>query len=174
MRFNGKDSRETLLHWICDLVVAATCLESLGLAHDDLHSRNLFMCEGGHLKLVGFDQAAPIGSRHGMVPHAVPDRVLYECVDMEMVGAATEIFAIGTNIYFMTRGFDPYEDELGFDEGSICEARSLKKKFPRPDMSNDIDRVIDDSWNIRFTSVKLVNDKIVSLGGDVSGPRGHI
>lgn len=142
--------------------------------HDDLHSRNLLMCEGGHLKLADFDRAAPIGSRHnhGMVPYAIPGRVVYESAKVEMVGAATEIFAIGTNVYFMTRGFDPYEDELGFDEDSVCEVRFMKKQFPRLDTSNGIDRIIDDCWNIRFTSVRSVKDRVVLLGGDVSSPRG--
>lgn len=175
IKYTGSHSRDTLLRWMYDLAAGAAWVEAQGLVHDDLHPRNLLTCKGSHLKLVDFDRAAPPGSlpQYGLAPYGVSEPDAHATViGADKLGPATESFAIGSTCYFMTRGFDPYEDELGLGDGVECQNRFDRREFPRLDSQGDIDRIIDDCWNFRFESVALLRDSIELLGGDTSGPCG--
>jgi serine/threonine protein kinase len=118
-----------------ELSDAAAWLESLGLAHGDIRPPNLLLDGEDYLKLADFDCFAEIGTpADGSAPPWA--RVLGPEAGSEdgtfgVYRARTEQFAIGSVLYYMTRGYEPYEDEdFGQGKGLIVVGRQRCMVFP--------------------------------------------
>ncbi|KAI0836104.1 hypothetical protein F5Y06DRAFT_274186 [Hypoxylon sp. FL0890] len=133
-----------------ELCRAVLWLESLGYIHGDLRPNNLLLDGNDHLKLGDFDCAQKIGEP--FQGHAPPwARVLGD--DAERLGARkgsfgiagprTEQFAIGSNLYCMVYGFEPYENTG--EQGPLIVTWLREMKFPVLNESC-LDSIIGRCW----------------------------
>ncbi|KAF7506291.1 hypothetical protein GJ744_011864 [Endocarpon pusillum] len=158
-----------------ELSNAAAWLESLGYVHTDIRPPNLLLDSRDHLKLSDFDSMAEIGT---LADGAAPPwaRVLGPEAGSEegtfgLNGARSEQFAIGSILYCMTRGFEPYEDEdFGHTESTIVIDRLQHMMFP--DLhEGHLDRIIERCWKGNFVLLKDLAVKTKLLRGAVGLPR---
>ena len=66
------------------------------------------------------------------------------------------MFAIGTVLYSLTRGHEPFADELGDDQGAEVVDRWQTMKFLNFDEKDLTDHFIADCWYGRFAVVQEV------------------
>ncbi|EEQ35006.1 protein kinase domain-containing protein [Microsporum canis CBS 113480] len=156
---------ELVKQWSMELSHAAAWLENLGYVHADIRPPNLLLDGDDRLKLIDFDCAAKIGSpSDGSAPPWA--RILgVEAVDdagsFGLYGARTEQFAIGSVIYLMTRGYEPYENE---DPG--LNIVDLFRRMEFPSLGNDpLDRIIDRCWKGQFEYLKDLAEETSTLSG---------
>ena len=122
-----------------------------------------------HVKLGDFDRSIKTGEclDSGNEPFA---RLLGEEGGRDRgsygkAGPRTEQFALGSVIYSLTRGYDPYEDRwFGKDHGPILIDMFQKKKFPLLSSSN-LDTIIRQCWGGEFVTVKQLSEVILALDG---------
>ncbi|KAL2868915.1 uncharacterized protein BJX67DRAFT_379850 [Aspergillus lucknowensis] len=157
-----------------ELCSAVAWLESLGHVHGDIRPPNLLLDAEDHLKLTDFDSVALIGEPYaGTAP---PWARLLGCEagsdngTFGMCGAKAEQFAIGSIIYFMTRGYEPYEHETLAEGGPEIVKRLQKMVFPKLD-GGDLDRIIEKCWNGSFSSLCVLLEEVKLLGGAIQLPR---
>ena len=84
----------------------------MNYAHNDLHPRNLLFDERLNLKLTDFDSCTKIGDDYLGAPPPYA-RVLNDGPDQGCFGycgARTEQFAIGSILYIMLYGHEPFEN----------------------------------------------------------------
>ena len=118
-----------------ELGAAASWLETLGYVHGDIRPPNLLLDSQEHLKLADFDCVAPIGAPAETTttpwiqllgPEAGEHRGTFR-----LCGAQTEQFAIGSILYCLTRGYEPYEmDELEDITEPLHSGFSSEWSFP--------------------------------------------
>jgi serine/threonine protein kinase len=156
--------------WAMDLCGAVAWIESLGLVHGDLRPDNLLLDRGDHLKLVDFDYVEEIGteSRGSPPPWA---RLLGQEAGTQkgtwgINGPQTEQFAIGSIIYTITRGHEPYENE---ERRPDIVRRLQNMDFPELGDSC-LDTIIDQCWRTHFESVESLAERTAGLSGAIDIP----
>jgi serine/threonine protein kinase len=175
LQVSKKEPIHLVEQWIMELSDAAAWLESLGLAHGDIRPPNLLLDGEYHLKLADFDCVAEIGTpADGSAPPWA--RVLGPeagCEDgtFGVYGARMEQFAIGSVLYYMTRGYEPYEDEdFGQGKGPIVVDRLRYIVFP--DLGEGcLDQIIKRCWKGEFALLKDLAEETKLLHGAVELPR---
>lgn len=159
---------ETLIRtWMKELTSAAAWLESLGLAHGDIRPSNLLLDAEQHLKLTDFDNTRTIGTEVevGTAPYA---RVLGDEAGtlrgtFGFLGPRTEQFAIGSVIYYMIRGYEPYDDQwFGKDHGPRTVDLLQAMEFPPTDACEK-ELIIRECWYGTFHSVQELANTAGSL-----------
>ncbi|KAK4119031.1 hypothetical protein N657DRAFT_659236 [Parathielavia appendiculata] len=139
------EDRRLVERWAAELCAAVAWVESLGLAHTDLRPPNLLLNERNHLKLTDIDCVARIReSLSGNPPRwarLYNDPVTgHGCHGVD--GPETEQSAIGSLLYCMTRGHEPYWQPEG---------------VPRSTLWNYLlDCIIGRCWNGWYESIKKV------------------
>lgn len=164
-----KEPLELVGRWLMELCGAVVWLESLGYVHGDLRPNNMLLDESSHLKLADFDCAEKVGEHSGGngAPWA---RVLGEDADKEgaregsfgINGPRTEQFAIGSNLYCMVYGFEPYEDRD--DQGPIIIDLLQNMEFPEL-QDGPFDPVIDRCWRAHYRQLQDLLDEAKALSG---------
>lgn len=142
--------------WLADICNAVAWLESLGYVHGDIRPPNLLLDDQQHIKLADFDCVAPIGtpSMGAGPPWA---RVLGPEAGSEegtfgAYGPRSEQFAIGSILYCLTRGYEPFEMD---DFEDVTEPVNLLQWMEFPPVSdNGLDRIIQRCWRGQFSFVK--------------------
>ncbi|KAH8907500.1 hypothetical protein BR93DRAFT_944580 [Coniochaeta sp. PMI_546] len=165
------EDRHLIERWAAELSAAVAWPESLGLVHGDLRPPNILFDERHHLKLTDFDCVARVGeTSYGNAP---PWARLYTDPLTGMgwwglYGPKTEQFAIGSLLYCMTRGHEPYEDPE-YDGPELDVVRLFKEGvFPRVDAEGDaLDCIIDRCWAGRYESTKDLAEAAAQLPGAV-------
>lgn len=153
--------------WIVELARAAAWLESLGLAHGDIRPSNLLLDSADHLKLADFDCSAEVGQQEleaGAPPYARVQgpEAGEQRGTFGLLGPRTEQFAIGSVFYFLTRGFEPYEDTL-FTGPEIVDLLQ-NKQFPLTETNDTRDDVIKKCWHGDFVSIQQLAIEVEPLG----------
>jgi len=161
--------------WMSELSGAIAWLEALGYVHGDLAPRNLLLDKDDHLKLVDFENLAVIGTESDgnqcpyarvLGPEAGSQRGSYG-----LYGAQTEQFAIGSIAYFMTRGYEPYENEnFGSDHGPVVVEKFQFRQFPVLRDGNS-DKIIRQCWWGEYARVKDLAEETKLLMGACELPR---
>ncbi|KAL9009164.1 MAG: hypothetical protein Q9173_005783 [Seirophora scorigena] len=153
--------------WIAELTDAVAWLEYLGLVHGDLRPSNLLLDDGGHLKIADFDNAAAIGDvSNGIEPPYA--RLLgvegaHDRGTFGYHGPRTEQFAIGSIVYYMSRGFEPYDDQwLGEDRAGEILDRLQAMNFPATSDS-EVDKLIRGCWYGDYTTMQCLNVEVMRL-----------
>lgn len=156
--------------WLRELCSAVVWLETLGYVHGDLRPSNILLDESSHLKLVDFDCAEKVGepSSGNGAPWA---RVLGEDADEERAeggsfgnnGPRTEQFAIGSNLYCMVYGFEPYGDRD--DQGPVIIDLLQDMKFPEL-QDGPFDSIIDRCWRGRYRQLQDLLEEAKALSGE--------
>ncbi|KAK3332120.1 kinase-like domain-containing protein [Cercophora scortea] len=165
------EDRHLVERWAAELCAAVAWIDSLGLVHGDLRPPNILFDERDHLKLTDFDCVARIGEpSYGNAPpwaRLYPDPLtgggywgLYD--------PKTEQFAIGSLLYCMTRGHEPYghpeEDDPELDVVGLFK----KGVFPRLNAEGDVlDCIIDRCWAGWYDSMKDLAEAAAQLSGAV-------
>ena len=152
---------------MAELTDAIAWLESLGYVHGDIRPPNLLLDGNDHLKIIDFDNTVAIGSIFDgcQPPYA---RVLgSEAAENPRTfgyhGPRTEQFAIGSVIYYITRGYEPYDNEwFGDDHGKEVVRLLQERKFPKLD-KNDTDTVIYKCWYGEYRSIKNLKFEVIRL-----------
>lgn len=175
VKVSKKEPMHLVERWIMELSNAAAWLESLGYVHTDIRPPNLLLDSQDHLKLSDFDSMAEIGT---LADGAAPPwaRILGPEAGSEegtfgLNGARSEQFAIGSILYCMTRGFEPYEDEdFGHVDSTIIIDRLRHMMFPDLDEGH-LDRIIERCWKGKFVLLKDLAAETKLLYGAVALPR---
>jgi hypothetical protein len=161
--------------WIMELSSAAAWLESLGYVHTDIRPPNLLLDGQEHLKLTDFDCVQQLGTpaEGSAAPWA---RVLGteagdKCGSFGDNGARYEQFAIGSVLYMMTRGHEPYDDgSIAPEDAPVVVDLFQQMKFP-PLGEHKLDRVIKQCWKGEYGTLKDLADETDLLPGASSFPR---
>jgi atypical protein kinase C zeta type len=171
----GKEHLSAIERWAMELSNATAWLESLGYIHGDIRPPNILFDGHDHLKLTDFDSVAEIGTRYDGAAPPWARLLGLEAGDENgtfgRCGAKTEQFAIGSIIYFATRGYEPYEmEDLGEDHGPRVVELLQKMKFP--DLSGGrLDQIIEQCWNGQFATLKELARETSLLPGANGLPR---
>lgn len=175
LRGKGVESLSAIGRWAMEFSNAAAWLESLGYIHGDLRPLNIHFAAHDHLKLTDFDSVAKIRTRYdGAAPpwaRLLGPEAGDENGTFGRCGAKTEQFAIGSIIYFATRGYEPYEmEDWGEDLGPKVVELLQRMKFP--DLSRGcLDKIIEQCWNGQFATLKDLAKKTSLLPGANELPR---
>jgi len=162
------EAQSLIWRWMAELTDAIAWLESLGYVHGDIRPPNILLDSTDHLKVIDFDNTVALGSVFDgcQPPYA---RVLGD-EDAENRGTfgnhgpRTEQFAIGSVICYMTRGYEPYDDEwFGDDHGPEVVSLLQEKNFPNID-DNDIDTIIHKCWYGEYKWIKSLKSEVMRLG----------
>lgn len=148
----------------------------LGLAHGDIRPPNLLLDSNDHLRLADFDNTARIGEEVdvGTVPYA---RLLGTEAGEDrgrfgFLGARTEQFAIGSVYYYLTRGYEPYDNEwYGKDHGPVRVDILQRMEFPKMQTGSEDDAIIRKCWHGEFGSVEELAASLRLLDRKASGAK---
>ncbi len=153
--------------WIIELVDAVAILESLELVHADIRPPNILLDSRDRLKVIDFDsttiQGAPI--QGAQPPYA---RVLgveggQDRGSFGDYGPRTEQFALGGIFYYMTRGYEPYDNEwFGHDHGPKIVELLQEMKFPETG-DDEIDTIIRKCWHGEYASIQALKLDVIRL-----------
>lgn len=146
---------ELIEQWTMEIAAGSAWVESLGYAHGDLRPANLLLDAEGHLRLTDFGCAERIGTpASGNGPPWA--RLLgSEAGDSKGTwgpnGPRLEQFAIGSIIYCMTRGRQPYEGEI---EDGPTQVQMLQD-MDFPELGHEqLDTIISNCWRGAFHSLQ--------------------
>lgn len=153
------EAEDLILTWMKELTSAAAWLEALGLAHADIRPANLLLDAGDHIKVADFDNTQPIGTEVdvGTAPYA---RVLGDEAGtlrgtFGFLGPRTEQFAIGSVFYYMTRGYEPYDDQwYGKDHGPVTVDMMQRMEFPHTTVTEEKDSIVHKCWYGEFHTME--------------------
>ncbi|KAL8835786.1 MAG: hypothetical protein Q9170_003180 [Blastenia crenularia] len=164
---NKKDPPQLLWRWTAEMTDAIAWLEHLGFAHGDLRPPNLLLDGEDHLKVSDFDSTAAIGEVFdGVQPpwaRVMGDEGADDRGTFGYHGSRTEQFAIGSVIYTMTRGFEPYEDQsLGEDHEATIVDYLQAKIFPSIGTS-DMDGLIRECWHGNYSSIRDLHCEVLQI-----------
>jgi len=152
------------IHWRAEISAACAWMEKIGLAHGDLRPENIVI-NGNRVKIIDFDRSVQVGSplEIGTEPFA---RQLDDG-SYGLAGPVTEQFAVGSILYCLTRGFNPYEDEwFGKDHMIYLEEKFRNREFPQLG-DQSWDNIIKDCWAGTFKTVQELHTQIASLVGQI-------
>ncbi|KAL4808653.1 hypothetical protein BDV18DRAFT_157596 [Aspergillus unguis] len=157
--------------WFIELSGAVAWLEYIQCAHDDIRPSNLLLDAKGHLRLAAFNHAAPVGTpSHGGKPpwtRLLGDEGGSAKNTFGLCGPRTEQFAVGSILYYLTRGYEPFEmSDMDYKAIGNCLQRM---DFPLLG-EGLFDGVIDRCWNGQFTTLKQISDlakPLIDLGDPV-------
>ncbi|KAK2735941.1 hypothetical protein FQN55_001905 [Onygenales sp. PD_40] len=159
--------------WLMELCKAAAWLESLGYVHGDIRPPNLLLDNQDHLKLADFDCVQLIGTSLKGGAAAPWARVLGAEAGSEegsfgACGPRTEQFAIGSILYCLTRGHEPYEMD-DFDDDA--EKVTLFKRMVFPPLNGGhFDTIIERSWKGEFPLLKDLSEEVNTLSFENDQP----
>ncbi|KAL9099377.1 MAG: hypothetical protein Q9163_005116 [Psora crenata] len=144
---------------------------SLGYVHGDLRPPNLLLDSNDHLKVVDFDNTTKAGSVFDgcQPPYArvLGDEAAENRGTFGYHGPCTEQFAIGSIFYYMTRGYEPYDNEwFGEDHGEMVVSLFQEKKFPKVNV-NGIDTIIHKCWHGEYEWVRNMKLEVIRLHRDL-------
>ena len=167
----GHEPDHLIERWLSQMCDGVLWLESLGYVHGDLTPRNMVLDHEDNLKLIDFELMSEIGipSDGNCAPWArllgsevAPDEPPYG-----YYGAGTEQFTIGSILYFMKRGYEPYA--LDHLEAGDYTDRFRSRRFPDLDDSA-LDKIIRRCWWTEYTTLKELADEAAALDGALNSP----
>ena len=171
IRVKDYEPQSLTWRWMAELTDAIAWLESLGYVHGDIRPPNLLLDDSDHLKVIDFDNTAAVGSAFdGCQPpyarvlgaEAAEDRGTFG-----HQGPRTEQFAIGSVIYYMTRGYEPYDNEwFGDDHGKEIVSLLQEKRFPKVGRNNT-DTIIHKCWYGNYKLIKNLKVEVIRLDPSV-------
>ncbi|KAJ5789284.1 uncharacterized protein N7518_006295 [Penicillium psychrosexuale] len=145
--------------WIQQLTSALEYVEKIGFCHNDLHSGNCLLDSNLNLKLTDFGCATTIGqllenlhAPRAMKILAGPLKGTYG-----LCSARTEQFAVGTLLYLMLYGYEPYDD---IDSREWVESggpdRFANMEFPELNCNEVLDGLISACWHNVYPTMAFV------------------
>ncbi|CAG8929200.1 unnamed protein product [Penicillium salamii] len=129
-----------IARWIQQLTSALEYVEKLGFCHNDLHASNCLLDKNFNLKLTDFGRATTIGQ--------------FLEGTYGLCSARTEQFAVGTLLYFMVYGHEPYDDVILTAEE--WDRRFGEMEFPELNRNEVLDEIISACWHNVYPTMALL------------------
>lgn len=153
----------TLYRWAAQAAEALEFAHSVGVFNSDIHCVNLFLDDDLNLKVGDWAGASIDGSRP-MCTYRLRHR-LFEADGTDVtrtkgVGPSTEIFALGTAIYYMVTVQDPWPDLREGDDQEEIKRKLIEQEFPDTKMLPDLGEVCRRCWHIEFKTMREVKQAI--------------
>jgi serine/threonine protein kinase len=148
-----------IARWVQQIASALEYVESMGFCHNDLHAGNCLLDEGFNLKLADFGRATTIGQflDGTLPPRARPILAGPLKGTYGLCSARTEQFALGTLLYFMVYGYEPYDDIIL--SPAEWDRRFWELEFPELRRHEVLDGLISACWhNVYPTMAMLAYD----------------
>lgn len=146
---------ELVEQWTMELAAGSAWVESLGYVHGDLRPANLLLDAEGHLKLADFGCAEKIGTAASGNGPPWARLLGAEAGDEKgtwgLNGPRLEQFAIGSIVYSITRGRQPYEGEI--NDGPTQVQMLQDMEFPELGHSQ-LDTIINQCWRGAYNSLQ--------------------
>lgn len=159
IRVKNYEDPALIARWIQQVTSALEYVEKMGFSHNDLHPRNCLLDHNLNLKLCDFDRTTTIGQflEGVFAPWA---RKLVAGPLKGSYGlccARTEQFAVGTLLYFMVYGHEPYEDiDLAKQNPGELSERFGNMEFPELNRHEVFDEFISACWHNVYPTMALV------------------
>ena len=160
---NPTPSPEVLFRWARQIVQALEFAHFLGVYHSDIHPVNFFLDRDMSLK-VGDWAGASIDGSISQSSYRLRHR-LFDADGRDMpratgISVRTEVFALGTALYFMVAGHDPWPELREPEDREEIKRRIAGREFPDTSDLAVLGGVILRCWHVRFTSMTEVKDAI--------------
>ena len=150
---------EILYRWAGQAAEALEFAHSLGVFNSDIHCVNFFLDQDLNLKVGDWAGASIDGSRsHSSY------RLRYRMFDADGADVAratgitvrTEVFALGTALYFMVTCEEPWPDLREPEDREEIKRRIGAKEFPDTSLLPVLGSVVLRCWYVEFTSMTEV------------------
>ncbi|EER29792.1 kinase domain containing protein [Coccidioides posadasii C735 delta SOWgp] len=176
--FQGRVSRvkeyedpALVARWLQQLGSALEYVEKIGFCHNDLHEFNCLLDKDFNLKLTDFGRATTIGQflEDTMPPRA---RIIVAGPLKDTYGlcsARTEQFALGSLLYFMVYGHEPYEDTDRELSRSEYDRRFGEMEFPELNRHEVFDELISACWHDVYPTMALAAYDFKRKTKDIAG-----
>jgi serine/threonine protein kinase len=156
---------EVLYRWALQAAEALEFAHSLGVFNSDIHCVNFFLDRNLHLKVGDWAGASIDGSRSQS-----SYRLRYRLFDADGtdvprakgISASTEIFALGTALYFMVACQDLWPELKEPEDREEIKRRLKKREFPETGVLPVLGDIISKCWNVKFMSMTEVKHAIES------------
>lgn len=153
---------EVLYRWAMQATEALEFAHSLGIYNSDIHSVNLFLDQDLNLKVGDWAGASIDGSRsHSSY------RLRYRLFDTEGkdvpragITAITEVFALGTALYYMVTSQEPWPELREPEDDDEIVKRIREKDFPDLSVLPVLGSVILKCWNVEVKTMTEVKHAI--------------
>lgn len=146
-------SPQDKLKWSRQLVEAVAYIHTMHVFHCDISPRNCFINDKCDLQLGDFQgqYCAPDGTVHGA--HSLEGAKAYLPRDPTRADHHSDLFAVGSAIYEIMTGHEPYETLDSIDDLEEIEALFSNQKFPSTE-GILAHRVIENCWRQRYDSAR--------------------
>lgn len=160
--------------WMQQLTSALEYVEKLGFCHNDLHASNCLLDGNLNLKLTDFGRATTIGQflEGTLPPRAQPLLAGPLQGTYGLCSARTEQFAVGTLLYFMVYGHEPYDDVIL--SGGEWDRRFGQMEFPELDRNEVFDGIISACWYNVYPTMALLAYDFKRKTKDIASNTDHI
>lgn len=160
--------------WMQQLTSALEYVEKLGFCHNDLHASNCLLDGNLNLKLTDFGRATTIGQflEGTLPPRAQPLLAGPLQGTYGLCSARTEHFAVGTLLYFMVYGHEPYDDVIL--SGGEWDRRFGQMEFPELDRDEVFDGLISACWYNVYPTMALLAYDFKRKTKDIASNTDHI
>ena len=142
-------SVDTLYRWARQAAEALAFAHSCGVLHSDIHCVNFLLYENLDLKVADFAGASIDGGKSWSsyrTTHSLPGR--------KGITVQSEIFALGSALYYMVERHDVFFPELDYDRDHAEIVRRLREKeFPDTSEFPALGSVIRKCWNLEYDSM---------------------
>jgi serine/threonine protein kinase len=131
-------------------------VEKVGFCHNDLHASNCLLDRNFNLKLTDFGRATTIGQplEGTLPPRARPILAGPLKGTYGLCSARTEQFAVGTLLYFMVYGHEPYDDIIL--SATEWDRRFWEMEFPELNRNEVFDGLISACWHNVYPTMALL------------------
>ena len=150
---------EILYRWARQATEALKFAHSLGVYNSDIHCVNFFLDQDLNLK-VGDWAGASIDGRRSHSSYRLRYR-LFDADGKDVpkatgITALTEVFALGTALYFMVTCEEPWPDLREPDDREEIKKRIQAKDFPDTSLLPVLGSIISRCWHVKFLSMTEV------------------
>ncbi|PGH29097.1 TK/ABL protein kinase [[Emmonsia] crescens] len=145
-----------IARWIQQITSALEYVEKMGFCHNDLHASNCLLDKDFNLKLADFGRATTIGQflEGTLPPRAQPILAGPLKGTYGLCSARTEQFAVGTLLYFMVYGHEPYDGIVL--SPAEWDRRFGEMEFPELYRHKNFDDLILACWHNVYPTMALV------------------
>ncbi len=124
MRSRGRVEWRDACALLCDVASSLAILHSRGLIHRDVSARNVRSTSEGRAKLIDFGAMMPMGLAKDVV--GTPPFIAPEALQLQVLDARVDLFALGALGYFMLTGRNAYPAR------KLSELRDVWRTTPSP------------------------------------------
>ncbi len=150
-----------MLRWALQAAEGLAFAHSCGVLHSDIHCVNFLLDENLDLKVADFAGASIDGSKSWSfcrTTHLLPR------TDGGNISTASEIFGLGSALYYMFSGHDVSHPELNYDRDEEEIIRRLREKeFPDTSELPGPGSLITKCWHLEYESM---TDVIAAIDAD--------